>query len=47
MNSFCERQGKSLDSIRFMLQGERIREEQTPQDVIIINTVGYGRRRHY
>ena len=44
MNSFCERQGKSSDSVRFMLQGERIREEQTPQDVIVfINSVGYGR----
>ena len=33
MDAYCERQGKSIESLRFLYDGERIRPEQTPEDV--------------
>ncbi|KAK7742305.1 SUMO protein smt3 [Cytospora paraplurivora] len=30
MNSFCERQGKPLDSVRFLLDGKRVQPADTP-----------------
>jgi hypothetical protein len=34
MNTFCERQGKSLDSVKFMLDGQPVRGENTPEFVL-------------
>lgn len=31
MNTFCERQGKSLDSVKFMLDGQRVDGANTPE----------------
>ncbi|KAJ3318100.1 hypothetical protein HDV06_000826 [Boothiomyces sp. JEL0866] len=33
MNSFCERQGKSLESVRFNYDGKRINKDDTPADL--------------
>ena len=33
MDRFCENQGKNLSNVRFGIDGERIRPEQTPDDV--------------
>ncbi|CAG8448154.1 13583_t:CDS:2 [Acaulospora morrowiae] len=33
MDAFCTRQGKLLNSVRFLYDGERIREDQTPQEL--------------
>lgn len=33
MDAYCERQGKSFESLRFLYDGERIRPEQTPEEV--------------
>ncbi|RHZ72473.1 hypothetical protein Glove_242g127 [Diversispora epigaea] len=33
MDAFCARQGKSLNSLRFLYDGERVRENQTPQEL--------------
>ena len=33
MNAYADRQGVQLRSIRFLFDGERIREDQTPQDL--------------
>ena len=31
MNSFCTRQSKSIDSVKFLLNGQRINKEDTPE----------------
>jgi len=33
MHAFCQRQGVSLNSVRFLFDGTRINEHQTPSDV--------------
>mgnify|MGYP004706240453 CR=1 FL=1 len=33
MEAFCKRQGKSLDSLRFLSDGERVSPENTPDDL--------------
>ena len=33
MNTYCERQGKPPGSVRFMLDGVRIEDHQTPDDL--------------
>ena len=30
MNAFCERQGKSLNSVRFLFEGQRVQPTDTP-----------------
>ena len=34
MNSYCERQNVSRNQVRFMLDGKRIQEHNTPEEVI-------------
>ncbi|KAI7881895.1 ubiquitin-like protein [Lichtheimia hyalospora FSU 10163] len=31
MDAYCERQGKSADSVRFLYDGERVQPSDTPQ----------------
>lgn len=33
MNTYCEKQGKPAGSVRFMLDGARIEDHQTPDDL--------------
>jgi small ubiquitin-related modifier len=33
MNSYCERQGKSVDSVKFMWDGNRVQKHHTPADL--------------
>jgi small ubiquitin-related modifier len=33
METYCERQGKSMNSVRFLVDGERVRTDQSPQDL--------------
>mmetsp|Transcript_53087 Transcript_53087/g.139542 ORF Transcript_53087/g.139542 Transcript_53087/m.139542 type:complete len:93 (-) Transcript_53087:415-693(-) len=33
MHAFCQRQGVSLNSVRFLFDGTRINEHQTPSDL--------------
>ena len=33
MNAFCERQGKSLQSVRFLFDGTRVNQTDTPDTV--------------
>uniref|UniRef100_A0A7S3B187 Ubiquitin-like domain-containing protein n=1 Tax=Haptolina ericina TaxID=156174 RepID=A0A7S3B187_9EUKA len=33
MNAFCQRQGVALASVRFLFDGTRINEHQTPSDL--------------
>lgn len=33
MNAFCERQGKSPSSVRFLFEGSRVQPTETPDDV--------------
>ena len=33
MNAYCERQGKSPDSVRFLFDGQRIQPHHKPADV--------------
>jgi small ubiquitin-related modifier len=33
MRTFCQHQGKDLATVRFLYDGERIKEEQTPDEV--------------
>lgn len=33
MKIYCARQGKSMNSLRFLVDGERIRPDQTPAEV--------------
>jgi small ubiquitin-related modifier len=33
MNSYCERQGKTPGSVRFMLDGQRLEEHNTPEEL--------------
>ena len=35
MNSYCERQGKSLQSVRFLFDGKRIEAHNTPNELEI------------
>ena len=36
MNAFCERQGKSLQTVRFLFDGDRVRAEDSPASVSLI-----------
>jgi small ubiquitin-related modifier len=36
MNAFCERQGKSLTSVRFLFEGQRVQPTDTPDTVSCI-----------
>ena len=33
MTAFCERQGKSLQSVRFLFEGQRVQATDTPDTV--------------
>lgn len=33
MNAFCERQGKSMQSVRFLFEGQRVQPTDTPDTV--------------
>jgi hypothetical protein len=33
MDAYCERQGKQPGTVRFMFEGERLNENQTPAEV--------------
>jgi len=33
MNAFCNRQGVSMQSVRFLFDGQRLREQQTPAEL--------------
>lgn len=33
MEAYCERQGKSMNMLRFLVDGERARPEQTPAEL--------------
>lgn len=33
MNAFCERQGKTLQSVRFLFEGQRVQPTDTPDTV--------------
>jgi hypothetical protein len=33
MRAFCERQGKDMQTVRFLFDGARVREEDTPNNV--------------
>lgn len=33
MNAFCERQGKTLQSVRFLFEGQRVQPTDTPETV--------------
>lgn len=33
MNAFCERQGKTLNSVRFLFEGQRVQPTDTPDSV--------------
>merc|ERR1712137_1047291 len=33
MNAFCNRQGVSMQSVRFLFDGQRLREQQTPSEL--------------
>lgn len=35
MNAFCERQGKSIQSVRFLFEGQRVQPTDTPDTVRI------------
>lgn len=35
MNAFCERQGKSITSVRFLFEGQRVQPTDTPDTVRI------------
>ncbi|KAL1922628.1 uncharacterized protein VTP21DRAFT_10167 [Calcarisporiella thermophila] len=37
MTAYCERQGKSLNSVRFLYDGERIQPENTPEELEMEN----------
>jgi hypothetical protein len=41
MQVYCERTGKDLSSIRFIFEGSRIREEQTPEEVSYLSPTQY------
>lgn len=36
MNAFCERQGKSIQSVRFLFEGQRVQPTDTPDTVRIL-----------
>jgi len=54
MNAYCSRQGKALSTLRFLYDGDRISDNDTPEDVlttpcclpvmgyVLIMVVGYG-----
>ncbi|KAJ3056446.1 Small ubiquitin- modifier 1 [Rhizophlyctis rosea] len=33
MQTYCERQGKQIDQVRFLFDGQRIQAEQTPDEL--------------
>jgi small ubiquitin-related modifier len=40
MNTYCERQGKPPGSVRFMIDGNRLNDTMTPEDLDLEE--GYG-----
>lgn len=42
MNAFCERQGKSLQSVRFLFDGARVNPSDSPDSVRHLTTVPLG-----
>lgn len=41
MQSYCERQGKSFESVRFLYEGNRIHETDTPESVNIYYFINF------
>lgn len=39
MNAFCERQGKSIQSVRFLFEGQRVQPTDTPDTVRILHPI--------
>lgn len=37
MTAYCDRQSVEFNSIAFLFDGRRLRAEQTPDEVIIVN----------
>ncbi|KAJ1634706.1 ubiquitin-related protein [Pavlovales sp. CCMP2436] len=37
MNAFCQRQGVTMQSVRFLFDGDRITAEQTPKDLDMVD----------
>lgn len=37
MDSYCEKQGKGINTVRFMYEGARIRPDSTPEQLKIEN----------
>lgn len=35
MNAFCERQGKNINSVRFLFEGSRVQHTDTPDTVCL------------
>lgn len=33
METYCERQGKSMSAVRFLVDGDRIQPSQSPEDL--------------
>lgn len=42
MDAYCDRQGKSLSSLRFLYDGDRIQSHNTPADVCVYQLFLYG-----
>lgn len=38
MNAFCERQGKTIQSVRFLFEGQRVQPTDTPDTVCLRTT---------
>lgn len=38
MTAFCERQGKTVNSVRFLFEGQRVQPSDTPDTVCFIST---------
>jgi hypothetical protein len=41
MTAFCERQGKSLNSVRFLFEGQRVQPTDTPDTVCWVPTISH------
>jgi Ubiquitin-2 like Rad60 SUMO-like len=42
MHAFCDKQGKSLASCRFLFDGQRVTPNETPQDVSLGENFAHG-----
>lgn len=45
MHAFCERQGKSLATVRFLFDGQRVQPEDTPSDVSLDHHMSFIMRK--